>query len=277
MNLGSVLRRTPAPVLGTVGALRYRSPGLYGDNRVYGRFIVLGHQRTGSTLVTSSLRRNPGVWCFSEVFNPGPIQFFTPGLSNDSRLLKAYRVRDPVGFLERFIFRGYQPRIRAVGFKLFADHMRLPHMEPLVATLAADEGLRCIHVSRANHLRALLSLKLAKSTATWAAKDGGHAADVRVTIEPDELIAFSAKRRADEAVLRESFPGAPLCEVEYQELTRNLPDVLTKLQHFLGVEPVPIEPPLRKQTTGSLTARIVDHDALRAHFEGTEYAGWFDD
>src|SRR5690606_25670345 len=69
MNLGSVLRRTPAPVLGTVGALRYRSPGLYGDNRVYGRFIVLGHQRTGSTLVTSSLRRNPGVWCFSEVFN----------------------------------------------------------------------------------------------------------------------------------------------------------------------------------------------------------------
>jgi LPS sulfotransferase NodH len=150
-------------------------------------------------------------------------------------------------------------------------------MEPLVAALAGDARVRYIHISRANHLRVLLSLELARRTATWAAKNGGHPADARIAIAPEALVAFSAQRRADEAMLRERFAGAPFHEVEYESLTRDLPGVLRALQRFIGVEPVPIEPLLQKQTTGSLADRILNHDALRAHFAGTEYAGWFDD
>src|SRR5690606_2776090 len=107
----SILHRTPTRVLGDVAALRYRSPALYGKSREYQRFIILGHARTGSTLVSSLLREHENVWCFSEVFNARAIQFFTPGLSNDSRLLKVLRDRDPFEFLNRFVFRGYREEI----------------------------------------------------------------------------------------------------------------------------------------------------------------------
>lgn len=277
MLVSTVLHRTPTPALGHLAALRYRSPGLYGPSRSYRRFVILGHQRTGSTLVSSSLRKHSRVWCFSEVFNARSIQLYTPGLSNDSMLLKAYRERDPVAFLDRFIFRGYRSDILAVGFKLFPEHTRLPHMDRLVDGLAGDGELRLIHVYRANHLRVLLSLKLAQQTANWSTHDGGHPAEARVAIEPDELIAFSRQRSTEEAMLRDRFHGTRLHEVEYESLACDLPTTLLELQRFLGIDPLPIEPVLQKQTTGSLAARIVNHDLLRAHFTGTEYAGWFED
>src|SRR5690606_379672 len=244
MNMTSVLHRVPTPLLDRIAGARYRSPDLYGRNRDYRRFVLLGHQRTGSNLITSSLRRHPRVWCYSEVFNPRSIQFFTPGLPNDSSLLKVYRERDPLGFLERFVFRGYRPAIDAVGFKLFPEHMRPASMSNVLDALVADRDMRYVHVWRANHLRVLLSLELARQTEHWATKDGGHPPGARVVIEPDALLEFSARRRAEEAMLRERFADSPFHEVEYETLAADVPGELTRLQEFLGVEPVPLEPVL---------------------------------
>lgn len=98
-----------------------------------------------------------------------------------------------------------------------------------------------------------------------------------MTIEPDALVAFSAKRRAEEMMLRARFAGSPLYEVEYESLAGDLPAVLAGLQTFLGVEHAELQPVLQKQTTGALADRIVNYDALRSRFAGTAYAAWFDD
>jgi LPS sulfotransferase NodH len=192
-------------------------------------------------------------------------------------MLKVLRERDPFEFLHRFVFRGYRQEIRAVGFKLFPEQIRLSYMPSLIEAFAADADLRFVHILRANHLRVLLSLKLARSTAHWASRGDGHPPDTRVTVEREELEAFSRQRSADEAMVRERFRGSSLYEVEYTELVRDLPRVLNEIEDHLGIARVSIEPVLQKQTTGPLQERIINYERLRADMIGTEYSAFFDE
>src|SRR5690606_28030261 len=133
-----------------------------------------------------------------------------------------------------------------------------------------------IHVWRSNHLRAFVSLVLAQRTGSWSSKTHAHPPDARVEISVDDFVAFAEKRRRDEAFIRDRFRGAPVCDVEYEELARDLPRALARIEMFLSIEPMSVAPTLQKQTTGSLRDRITNYEALRNALSHTEYARFFE-
>ena len=82
-----------------------------------------GHQRSGSSLVITSLREHPQMVVFSELFVPDSIFFHLQGYNNQSEQLRDFRDAQPTQFLDEFIFSPYNDQIKAVGFKLFPDQI----------------------------------------------------------------------------------------------------------------------------------------------------------
>ena len=66
------------------GAFAVRPQTSQGPNRSYRRFVVLGHARSGSSLLIGSLRRHPQVVAFGELFVAGRIGFNVEGYDNHS-------------------------------------------------------------------------------------------------------------------------------------------------------------------------------------------------
>ena len=71
------------------------------------------------------------------------------------------------------------------------------------------------------------------------------------------------------------FADHPRHEVIYEQLTRDLPGELRRIQEFLGVPYEPVNPGTEKRPSRTLAAQIANYTELKDYFRATPAAAFF--
>jgi LPS sulfotransferase NodH len=262
------------------------------------KFILLGHARSGSTLLICSLSQHPNIHLFGELFNTVederhrsfrsglrfPQSARAPGDDVTVNETDFYRYGDDgAEFLRRHVFYEHAHAPLAVGFKLFYQQARTTSGARRVwHYLRAHPEVRVVHLLRRNLLESLLSLRIALATDEWARPRGQQtppAPAPRLHLSPAECAGYFARIERQRESARRRFKAHPVLEVEYErDLCGRFGETVREVESFLGV-PVGGEsaaaPQLEKQGRGALSERISNYGELQSHFRHSPYAHLF--
>lgn len=255
----------------------YVPAGIHGDKRDYQRFMVLSYKRSGSTMLTSALKKHSRAHCFGEVFNRAHAMAWTEGYDNTNSWLNAIRNHRPEQFLSQFIFRGYAPTVDAVGFKIFPEHAQDARFRATFDELLADPDVKVIHLVRQNKLAMYLSLVQAQRSGVWAVSRGDTAQPSAVTIDPTQCAQGFSALEAEEDFFRERLASRDHFAVSYEQLVQDPDTYFGGIQQHLGLPVEPMQRATGRQRTVPLRDAIANFAELEMHFTGTPAAAYFSD
>lgn len=255
------------------------------------KFVLLGHRRSGSTLLLCDLAAHPNIYMFGEVFNENEEDrqhSFRLGLNNcrtAKRLgvseARFYREDQPGGrFLRNFVyFRRYWSPV-AVGFKLFYNQASDGPAKDAWDYLASNKRIRVIHLTRRNLLETFVSLQLAFQTNEWARPKGTAASRVArpepLHLKPQEYENFFNRIITQRQWARDMFKAHLVLEIEYeQDVCRRFQLTMHKIQDFLEVPRREAQEMLEKQGRGDISERVSNYEELKNYFAKTQYAEMF--
>jgi len=268
----SLLERV-AGLFGLRRSLAVHGPASYrGNHTAYRRFVILTTPRTGSSYLRQLLRSHPRVIGYGELFNPGKIEFNTPGFDNRNKALRRLRDRDPAAFLETQIFRGYPAHIAAVGFKVHYFQLDLPRSRAARDYLASMPGLLVFHLARRNLLRAYLSSVVMERTGVTGIMSPAERRAPRVALDPGDCIRYFEHTVRQRSAYQQLFAATRLVPVVYEDLTDDFRAETTRLLAILGVEPAALTAKTVLQEVRPLREAITNYDDLRAALAGTPWA-----
>jgi LPS sulfotransferase NodH len=258
------------------------------------KFILLGHARSGSNLLTCGLFKHPHVHMFGELFNEleeerrrafaasfkdcAAASAPHPGVSLDEN--EVYRdEEDASAFLGRAVFYKHAREPVAVGFKMFAHQARTSdNARKAWDYLGADKEVRVIHLTRRNVLDSMVSLYVAFQTDAWVAPRNVPAPEPPppLNIPPEECEAYFRKVMAGRRWARARFRHHPMLEIEYEaDLCDRFQATMYRVQDFLGVPRRRARKMLEKQARRGPAQQVSNYGELKAHFARTPYAVWF--
>jgi LPS sulfotransferase NodH len=250
---------------------------LSGPNRDYKKFIILAHQRSGSSLVISSLRRHPQVVGFGELFVSERIGFNIEGYDNHSKVLHQARKLFPVKFLNHYIFSSYLEEKRAVGFKLFPNQLENPHFRCVWDWIQQNRDVAIIFLSRQNHLAAYTSLLIAKETGVYGITDESQRTSDTVTIDKDKCLSEFRERDMLKVAAKKKISNHSVMDITYEELNEDPVSAILRIQTFLGIDKIKPKITTVKQELRPLSEVIANYHELRQQFSETIWAHYFDE
>jgi LPS sulfotransferase NodH len=257
------------------------------------KFVLLGHKRCGSTLLSISLSCHTNVFMFGEVFNESIEErqrAYCIGLRNCKAARRQnitaqnyYREGDAANFLKRWVyFRNYMDPV-AVGFKMFYEHCRDDvEMRQAWSYLIAEKDIRVIHLYRRNLLETYLSLTLAMQTNKWARHKGAGGSSRLTSLEPVYLSPkdcedYFRKLAAEQEETRRNFCGHQMLEISYENnICRQYQETFDLICDFLAVPKTRTGKQLEKQAVGKPSQQISNYAELKQYFSTTEFACHFE-
>lgn len=253
------------------------------------RFVVLGTQRTGTTLVRTSLDSHPDIRCHGEVFVVGrwPERFTRRKPYTEPDGYWAYRraslparlasFLQPDRTVARFLDDLYAGNESAIGFKLMlTEAQRFP---AAVRYLKANR-VAAIHVLRRNLLDVMISRRMARTTGvyhrhadTTPASDGRPArAPLRLTLDTGRLLRdLEAIAEEDRRWQELAYDQLPFMRVYYEDFVASRDARSKELLDFLGVAPRPLSSPLRKVVESDWRQVVVNPQGVEAVLRGTTF------
>jgi LPS sulfotransferase NodH len=253
-------------------------------------FMVFGHQRTGSTLVASRLDSHSRIRCYEEIFLPwvdsepslrgwlrdkGYPQWFqfVPGMR--SSFLAA--LTDSAAASED---------VDAIGFKIMYNQMslwpKLAYLAPRVGRLFEDPAFRrwlhanrvlVIHTLRRNHLKILVSHRLAAESGRFHSRDA-EAAKCQIVLPVKGLMTRLDLIAAGERAARTAIQDLPSIEVWYEDYVgAQGPAYEARLCQALG-QPVPpsgLASALTKVSSDDLHETVRNYDQVAEVLKGTRF------
>jgi len=244
------------------------------------RFIVLAYPRTGSSLIALGLKTHPQVAMYSELFHPVEEFRKNEAMSpqrTDFPLADYYREgADPGEFLERHVYRReFPPERKAVGFKLFQQHLRGAPQARLWAWLAGARDIRIIHLYRQRLLEQYLSLEVAKVTHQWGLEVGSGerpAEAPRIVIDAEGFRKYADENVAMREQVPVTFREHPLLTIEYHaDVQERYEATVQRIEEFLGLDRKPLPQLQEKQARRPVREEIINFQELRDALEGTKY------
>ena len=225
-------------------------------HRNYRRFAIIGHSRTGSNYLFVGLQSSKCVRIYHEVF--------------------AKRNRALVGkdFDQIFpmVFQKESRNIKAVGFKLFYDHLTRDEWEKFLS----HKYIRIIHLTRENRLRTIVSLDIAFKTDQWgvSANDKDkQPVEKSISLDTSTLIDRLEQIQDYETFIRDHFKDRYILEVVYEKLTTKPEETFQYIGRYLDVDDIDINKiTLTKQNPESLEQLIVNYDEVYELLKNTRYA-----
>ena len=225
-------------------------------HRNYKRFAVIGHSRTGSNYLFVGLNSSNSVKMYHEVF--------------------AKRHRKIAGkefdLIFPMIFRKETKNIKAVGFKLFYDHLTRDEWEIFLS----HKYIRIIHLTRENRLRTIVSLDIAYKTDQWSASANDKDKQIvekRILLDTSKLIDRLEQIQDYETFIRDRFKDRHILEVVYEKLTTKPGETFQYIGGYLGVDDIDLSKiTLTKQNPESLEQLIVNYDEVYELLKNTKYA-----
>jgi LPS sulfotransferase NodH len=227
-------------------------------------FLILSTQRSGSTLIRTSLASHPDIQCFGEIFLPG----YTGEYSFDD-FLRSKRIPSAAAFILRpalvnehlnTLYRN--GAASAVGFKVMYNQIGYrPYRFPTVMSYARRQGIRILHLIRENPLNTIVSRWFAQQTKQY------HTENLRrpnpMPVDVEWVIRKINQIEKVKAGWRKSLVGTSFLEVSYESFVGNKKEVSGKMLQFLDVDPsIELDSPLRKVLNASLNELITNYDAL---------------
>lgn len=230
------------------------------------KFLILGHERSGSNLVVDALNAHPEVTCFNELFNADP---------NRKVFAQAFHGRayedgeDPVRFLDQAVY--IDTNVLAVGFKLFYTQARERPASRLWTYLTERPEIFVIHLKRENLLDVFLSTKIAIRTGVWRVTEGQELPQTLppFDVDPREAELYFNRLVAHRAWAEEQFRDHPILSVDYDELTRDFDSVARSLFAFLGVSDATPQVRMKKMSRGVVQDQIANYTGVYRRFQGS--------
>lgn len=248
-------------------------------------FAILGTQRTGTTLIRTSLSSHPDILCQGEVFNLGKQPYRDEGgywhysrQSVGRRITSVInRTRSTEAYLDQ-LYRG--TGYAAIGFKLMLNQT---HRRPYIWPLLLERGIKVILVERRNVLKTLVSRRTASrsgvyhvsqsfrrgsSVTSWTPKKISLATDTLIA----DLDAISAERSRWESKLN----NLERLLVVYEEYTADIQMGNKAMLDFLGVRYMPISSDLQKVNPDRLEDIILNYDDVRNALKQSRYSAYLE-
>jgi len=251
--------------------------GLLKGRTDFTRFIILGRSRTGSNFLRGLISSHPAVLSMGEIFrNRDEIDFDHPDYRVSDKVLELYK-SDPAAFLETVVFRKVPVQYQAVGFKLFYYHARKPPYLQLWQYLEQHPEIRIVHIKRRNMLHTHLSRAKAEQSGVWVNINGVKEDQSAVNLNYDDCLKDFQQTLDWETWADTYFKNHPLTQVYYEDLAADYPGHAARLQQFLGLKEMLLEPSTHKQSNAPLSAAIQNYAELKARFAGSQWAGFFEE
>ena len=218
------------------------------------------------------------IQCYSEVFNQKFPMLFTEGMDHHSPWVREYRQRDPLHFLNEFVFGPYPSQTHAVGFKIFPEHFADGRFQPVVDQVLRDPSICLFHLRRNNKMATLLSLRRAQLTNVWSDPGGRKQQIAPLEFSVEECEQFFNDMAESEGQIDALLESRGDChQLRYEDLVGDLDRSIIAFQDALGTEVLPLTPGLRKQNTTPLSAGIANFKQLNVAFARTPWHEYFED
>ena len=243
-------------------------------------FLVIGAERTGSTLLVDLISSSPQIACTDEVFNPRSIQSgLLPWLRSSTRSrddLKALRLADPAGLHALLMQDGADEGAAWVGFKLLYGHGAAD--QRVVSHLVADRDLAVIHIRRRHRLRRWLSYCRAELTDEWYSRDRKSSAPpLRMHLDLMTVLMDFATTEVLEDRFASIFRNHRVLELDYEEFSRDFERTTYVTGEFFGLELGKLSPRSKKSAATTLADSVTNFDELESALRGTRWARFLDE
>lgn len=229
--------------------LRLRLANLYWflfGHHAYRRFVIIGHERTGSSMLVSYLNAHPNIDCYGELF----------------KRLNGRSVRS----IARLYFSSKSRKVLAVGFKMFYAHPLDGDHDALLNLVKSWPSPLIIHLTRDDVVRTMTSLRIAEDTAVW----GLHVTKPEIPLEkrkvhlpPDEVRTFISHVKNEEERISAQFDPSQYVHITYEALIEKPQEILQALFQRLGVEGLRVSTPYKKINPEPLEHLIINFAELR--------------
>jgi LPS sulfotransferase NodH len=246
------------------------------------KFIITCSPRTGSTMLRVMLNTHPDIVCYGEAISnrnaPNLGRDYQKKFSKTSEELAGILATDPVGFLYQYVWE--RKDCKALGIKI--KYRQLEEQFPaLLQAIRNDPEILIIHLTRQNRLKRYVSNRLvnAAKTPTVIVKTAAMASEisktqVKTVIDPQKCIEDMKRNRAAEKRFKAYFQGRPVFDIVYESLISPEDQGMMKLQTFLGVDPIALEPKTVKINSDSLEDLVENFDELETAIQKTSFSSY---
>ena len=243
------------------------------------RFVIVGTQRTGTTLIRTSLSSHPEILCHGEVFSPG---YHDPGGYHHythrdawTRVSSTLRPAATVTAFLRDLYAETGPA--AVGFKLMLNQCE---RRPVVWEFLSRQHTRVILVERRNVIKTLVSRRTAAASGVYHVSESmRRGSSVRswkprkirldtATLLP-ELDAIAAEPARWKARLGSD---ADVLHVVYEDYLDDQDAGNGEILSFLDVRPTALTTDLKKVNPDRLQDIVENYRELVEVVENSRYA-----
>lgn len=222
-------------------------------NKRYSPFLIVGHARTGTSLLHTYLNSHLNILSINEPLSDK---------NNHQNLFS------PKSIL-----------IKVFGFKYFYEYIFDVEKRALLNTFLRDNNIKIIKIHRKNMLRTLVSLKIAERTKEWSSIGDSkiQTENKQLTLTKEEcLLAFENYKNAayltDEVIKQYN---SPCIEIDYDTLVEFPVETMAKVQQFLDVSESKPMSLLARQNPEDLKSLLLNFEELKQSFEHTEYQVYF--
>ena len=237
------------------------------------KFVLAGMQRAGTSLVNSTLDTHSRIRCYGEVF------LYAQG--RGSNMPGSYRrfveARGWTGWLQHYLNRPALIRrcmdetyategFDAVGFKLMLSQAQ---HNPAITDYLVEHGVNVVFVVRRNMLKTHLSRVSAKQRNLYIVKEQVKVSKVR--IETRNLLRYLQEIAGEQQAWQRILGGLPHIEVFYEDVVRDKPAELARIEDFLGVEHEEPVTPVAKINPDDMRKYVENYDEMAGVLRGTEY------
>ena len=229
-------------------------------------------------MLWSYLNSHPDILCLSSVYdrsdriNFGRFYGDLPDVYWDSQLVKE-RDKNPVSFLETYIFKTFSRRYKAIGFKYFYYNDRfLQNKNELIDYFAINTDIKFLHVKRRNLLASLFSYKRAFNQNQWITADIEFKTEICIA-ECERYFEYTIEQQK----LFDSLFGDRIFQIIYEDFELRSQEILINLQKFIKVSPLKLETEIIQNKNKKFSETIINFAELKSHFDNSIYSDLFNE
>jgi len=221
----------------------------------YTIFLIVGHPRTGTSLLHTYLNSHWNVLSLNE-----PL---------------AKNVNSKV------LFKKQSQLIKAVGFKYFYEYTDDIAKRNILIELLKMSNVKIIKIERKNQLRTYVSRCIAEKTHEWSStKEKQKSIEYKkIVLKKEDCLRAFAQYKKDEqdtdTISREF--NTPVFKTEYETLIEQPNETMYAIQKFLDVPKYMPQSLLLRQNAEPLNLLIENYNDLKESFKGTEFEIFFED
>lgn len=253
------------------------------------QFVIYGIQRTGTTLIGTSLNNHPDILCLGELFDPNenyrpkemlPYILFIKNSNNlNSNQTNLINNKETIfNYLDIY----YSKSFKCIGFKLMLNQTK---RLPFVLDYLKSRSLRIIKVVRENVLYTYVSRLRAQNTSVFhstqlkSEEEFMNLSKTKIYIPTDSLIENLDSISKENQELDESVQslGVNYITVSYNQLMENNPSKFDKILSFLEVKKKnELFSNLKKVSPSELENSIENYNEVKQILEKSKYSSFLD-